>query len=1015
LAGRLFFSGSIRKTLTMLVGLALLPALLIILYSGLELRRNAIEKAKREVLLLARTMGEVQKGITHSAHQTLATLSHMQEVQSLDGLACRRIFSALIAKNPAYIDIVAMDKQGEVFASSKPFGMANLADRHHVRQALATRDFAVGEYIVTRIGQNVPTLPFAHPVLDAQGEPRAVLSAALRLESFAHFFDLGQMPADSFVAVIDQNGIRLFLHPAKQTNPVGEPIAQEAWNNAREAKASGISVHVGSDGVRRIFAFQPVRLSADRSPYMYMWAGIPEAAVLRPANRLLFRNLLLMLLAASLALAISWLVGEKSVVAPIKRLVATAHAFAGGHLHARSGIRDSQAELGQLSEAFDHMADRLIDSQERLRTIADYTYDWEYWMGPEGALRWVSPSCEKITGYSPSELHADPDLIDRMVHPADKAITRKLLDTLTGERRMAQADFRIIHKSGRTVWIDHHCVPTVRPDRTFLGWRVSNRDITDRKQMEKALQESEEQFRSLVEGAPDAIYVQIGSNFAYLNAAAQQLFGAPSAAHLLGQPVLARFHADYHDQVRERVRLIIQQRQSVPRTQRVCLRLDGHPVPVESSAVPITFKGQAAALVFLQDISERKQIEIRLQQARKMEAIGALAGGIAHDFNNMLTPIIGLSEILMDDLPAGSLNRENVTEIYNAARRAGDLVNQILSFSRQSEHKKIPLRIQQVLKEVGQLIRATIPSNIEIHQDLQDDCGPVLADPTNVHQIAMNLVTNAFHAVEQNNGRIAIGLRRMVLTQAQVDAEGMSLDPGPYALLEVSDTGHGIAEETIPKIFDPYFTTKPQGKGTGLGLSVVFGIVKAHGGDIRIDSRVGRGTTVKVYLPQLQREADSGQETQTIVHATGTERILLVDDEEPIVRLERQMLERLGYHVTTRTSSVAALEAFKADPDAYDLVITDMAMPNMTGDQLAEQIVAVRHDIPIVLCTGFSETLHLAKAGAVGIKGFLMKPLARGDLAAVVRKVLVGAVREPPLQRAAPTPQTNQPVKEEKE
>jgi PAS domain S-box-containing protein len=1015
LAGRVSFSGSIRKTLVELVGLALLPALLIILYSGLELRRNAIAEAEREVLLLARTMGEVQKGITQSAHQTLATLSHMQEVQSLDGLACRRIFSALIAKNPAYIDIVAMDKQGEVFASSKPFGIANLADRQYMRQALATRDFVVGEYIVTRIGQNVPTLPFAHPVLDARGEPAAVLVAALHLESFAHFFNLAHMPADSFVAVNDQNGIRLFFHPAKQTNPVGEPISQEAWQNARDAQASGISVHVGSDGVRRILAFQPVRLSADRTPYMYMWAGIPEAAVLRPANLLLLRNLLLMLLAASLALAISWLVGEKRVVKPIKHLVATAHAFAEGHLHARSGIRDSHAELGQLSEAFDHMADSLIDSQERLRTIADYTYDWEYWMGPEGALRWVSPSCEKITGYSPGELHADPDLIDRMVHPADKAITRKLLDTLTGERRMAQADFRIIHKSGRTVWIDHHCVPTVRPDRTFLGWRVSNRDITDRKQMEKALQESEEQFRSLVEGAPDAIYVQIGSNFAYLNAAAQQLFGAPSAAYLLGQPVLARFHADYHDQVRERVRLIIQHRQSVPRSQRVCLRLDGHPVPVESSAVPITFKGQAAALVFLQDISDRKQIEMRLQQARKMEAIGALAGGIAHDFNNMLTPIIGLSEILMDDLPAGSLNRENVTEIYNAARRAGDLVNQILSFSRQSEHKKIPLRIQQVLKEVGQLIRATIPSNIEIHQDLQDDCGPVLADPTNVHQIAMNLVTNALHAVEQNSGRISIGLRRIVLTQAQVDAGGMSLDPGPYALLEVSDTGYGIAAETIPKIFDPYFTTKPQGKGTGLGLSVVFGIVKAHGGDIRIDSRVGRGTTVQVYLPQLQREADSSQETQTIVHATGTERILLVDDEEPIVRLERQMLERLGYHVTTRTSSVAALEAFKADPDAYDLVITDMAMPHMTGDQLAEQIVAVRHDIPIVLCTGFSETLHLAKAGADGIKGFLMKPLARGDLAAVVRKVLVGAVREPPLQRTAPAPQTNQPEKEEKE
>jgi CheY-like chemotaxis protein len=343
----------------------------------------------------------------------------------------------------------------------------------------------------------------------------------------------------------------------------------------------------------------------------------------------------------------------------------------------------------------------------------------------------------------------------------------------------------------------------------------------------------------------------------------------------------------------------------------------------------------------------------------------------------------------LEDLPEGGLDRENVNEILMAARRAGDLVNQILSFSRQSEHKRIPLRIQQVLKEVGKLVRATIPTNIEIHQSLQEECGPVLADPTNVHQIAMNLITNAYHAVEHNGGAITVGLQQTLLDAA--DVAGTPLRQGPHALLTVSDTGHGIPAEVLPRIFDPYFTTKAQGKGTGLGLSVVYGIVREHGGDIRVYSEVGQGTSVKVYLPLIPRDMAAGPPSPAIPLPTGTERILLVDDEEPIVRMETQILERLGYRVTPRTSSVEALAAFQANPAGFDLVITDMAMPNMTGAQMARKLVAIRADIPVILCTGFSEQMAIANAGPAVIKGVLMKPLVRSDLAAEIRRVLDGA------------------------
>jgi PAS domain S-box-containing protein len=519
-------------------------------------------------------------------------------------------------------------------------------------------------------------------------------------------------------------------------------------------------------------------------------------------------------------------------------------------------------------------------------------------------------------------------------------------------------------------------------------------DETVRRQAQAALQQSAAQFRSLLEGAPDAVFVQNDSCFVYVNDAAVRLFGARSAGQLLGTPVLDRYHPDYHQEIRERIRLLHHEKQKIPRRERICLRLDGTSVPVEVSAVPVVFEGQDRSLVFVQDISERKQIEIRLQQAQKMEAIGTLAGGIAHDFNNILFPIMGLSEMLLEDLAPGSLERANVAEIYTAGRRAGDLVNQILSFSRQMEHKKTPIRVQQILREVIKLTRATIPSNIAIHKNIQTDCGPILADPTNVHQIAMNLITNAFHAVEEGGGSIGIELAQIEVDQR--NADGAALTPGAYALLTVSDTGHGIAAEVLPRIFDPYFTTKPQGKGTGLGLSVVFGIVKEHGGDLRVHSEVGRGTVFKVYLPLLQSAAAAGPSAAAVVYPTGSERILLVDDEEPILRLEKQMLERLGYHVSTRTSSVDALAAFQVNPDAYDLVITDMAMPNMTGDQLARRMLAVRADIPVILCTGFSDKMTATKAKSLGIKGFLKKPLVRGDLAGTVRKVLDEASAKSP-------------------
>ncbi len=386
------------------------------------------------------------------------------------------------------------------------------------------------------------------------------------------------------------------------------------------------------------------------------------------------------------------------------------------------------------------------------------------------------------------------------------------------------------------------------------------------------------------------------------------------------------------------------------------------------------------------DITERKKMEEQIRRAQRMESIGNLAGGIAHDFNNLLFPIVGISEMLLQDLPPGGIERENVEEIYKAGRRGSDLVKQILAFSRRSDHKMLPVRIQHILQEVAKLCRATIPSNIEIIRDIQSDCGMVTVDPAQIHQVAMNLVTNAYHAVEGAGGKISIKLAEIELKPA--DVEKTSLEPGRYAELTVSDTGCGIDPNISDKIFEPYFTTKETGKGTGLGLAVVYGIVKEHSGDVKVFSEPGKGARFSVYLPIGNGQAELVQSSEFGNIQTGVERILLVDDEESIAKLEKKRLERLGYEVTPFTDSLAAFEAFKATPGAFDLLVTDMTMPNMTGDQLARKVLSVAPNLPVVICSGFSERMDDEKARSLGIKGFLGKPVLLSEMARTIRTVL---------------------------
>ena len=517
----------------------------------------------------------------------------------------------------------------------------------------------------------------------------------------------------------------------------------------------------------------------------------------------------------------------------------------------------------------------------------------------------------------------------------------------------------------------------------------------NRRIAEQNLRESEEKFRSFTEHSFVGFYVNQDGLFKYVNPKFAEIFAYAVDECTNGMHFRQLVHPEdlavVEEQVRRRSAGEIDSAQYKFRG----IKKTGEIVHAEIYGSSLVYQGKPAVIGTILDVTKELEMEKRLAQSQRMEAIGSLAGGIAHDFNNILFPIVGLSELLLEDLPADGPQYENAREILKAGQRGSDLVKQILTFSRQSEQRKMPIRIQQILKEVMKLIRATIPVNIQITQDIQPDCPLVLADPTQIHQIAMNLITNAYHAVGQTKAGISVRLRETELVPHAFPES--DLPPGRYALLSVADTGSGIDPLIIDKIFEPYFTTKEEGKGTGLGLAVVYGIVKEHQGDIRLHSDLGKGTKFDVYLPIMAETEETVSIEKREDLARGTERILLVDDEEPIIRLEKQILERLGYHVTERTSSYDALREFAAQPSSFDLLISDMTMPNMTGDQLAREFMAVRPDFPVIICTGFSERLNRENAAAAGIRGFLMKPIVKSEMARMVRKVLdeaYGAIEE---------------------
>jgi len=643
------------------------------------------------------------------------------------------------------------------------------------------------------------------------------------------------------------------------------------------------------------------------------------------------------------------------------------------------------------------IGDVFMERKQLYETILNHRFQLTGLLSPDGFLIAANKTALAVAGVSESEVSGrlfwecpwwrhSTEIQDELKVAIQKAAS--------GEFVRFEATH--LNKNGDLRDIDFSLTPVLGERGEVIYLVPEGLDITDAKKRETALRESEERHRILAETSSNAIFMMNRNMFVECNQKSLDIFQC-TRKEIIGRRLLDFSPPEQPGRIDSKKAM----------TEKINAALQGQPqcfswmltknggtyVETELGLNRIDLSTGPHIIGRLNDVTERnrlgkerKELQERLQQAQKMEAVGTMAAGIAHDFNNILAPIIGYAELTMEQAQReGSTVYKYQNHILKAALRAKDLIGQVLAFSRKGDEVIKPVKVRMILKETLKLIRASLPSNIDIVETIDSD-GVVMSSSTHIQQVVMNLCTNAGHALKENGGLLKVGLGEEALGEEFTNGPS-DLSPGRYIKLTIGDTGHGIPPEIQQRIFNPYFTTKKKGEGTGLGLSVVHGIVKDCGGEILFDSEPGKGTVFSVYLPAVP---ETGDEEKRPLQATpgGSENILLVDDEKPILDMYTRFLERLGYSVTARVSSVEALAAFKWNPDAYDLVITDMTMPDMMGDELAKEMSGCRPDIPIILSTGHSDLLFGKSLKSLAVDALLRKPVIMSDLAVTIRQLI---------------------------
>ncbi len=888
--------------------------------------------------------------------------------------------------------IFILDAQG-VARASVPTDLNRVGTNYHdvpiIQAALEQKRTMVTDPLFGKITKQ-PLVDVIVPIHDPAGQFQGLVIGATNLAK-PNFFDTVNTATygttGSFFVIAPKSRRYVASSDKQRVMTVGPPVGVNPLYDKHIAGYEGSGVAISSRGVLELSSCKRIP-----SVNWVMSSVLPADEALAPIANMQRSLSIGALVLTMLAGGITWWWLRRQF-RPLREASELLTSMGEG-AHPRQPLPVyRQDEIGQIANAFNGLLSRILAEEERavehaanerLRKIISHVpgvvFQYHLFADGSACFPFASEALTEIYGVSPEEVREKVDPVRTMTHPEDRERFFASLYASADSLSLWRINYRICLPDGSIKWVLIDAMP--EQDKGGITWYGFISDITEAKAVEEKLRIAAMTFLT-----NDGIMITDANHVILrVNPAFTQITGY-TPDELVGQtPEFLGFdynEASFHKNIQAEL-----QAKGGWQNEILNIHKNGNKFPCWLTINAVKDEGGKTThyVSIVKDITERNKIEeekarlqAQLYQAQKMEAIGTLAGGIAHDFNNILSVILGYSEMASQDLDTP--NQKNMEKVMAAANKAKGLVQQILAFSRQTEVKRIPLKIQPLISDGLKMLRSSIPSTIRIIEDLDPKSGAVLADPTQIYQILMNLCTNAYHAMEASGGVLSVSLKSCVIN------EDDQIAPGDYVELTIADTGSGIDPDIIEKIFDPYFTTKGSGKGTGMGLAIIHGILKESGGTITVESRKGEGTAFHVYFPLVTPIVDQNVAAVPPLEMGG-ERILFIDDDELIAEMGKNMLETLGYHATVHISSTEALKVFENAPGDFDLVITDQTMPGMTGADLARQMIKIRPDIPIILCTGYSDVIDEDSAKAIGIKKFAFKPLSMELLSKLLRDVL---------------------------
>ncbi len=995
--------GSIKKKLAILFLVAALPTIVIIVFTGLDNHRRAVATAEQELLAFSRHLAQTQTQATQAAKTLLEGLALLPEIRAADATECGRLFASLLKINPAYAAIHLVDRNGELVASGSARRHANFAHTRHFREAFATRTFATGEYLIG-VTLGVPVFTFGFPVRDDQGEIRGVLLTSIRLDRYGDLFKHTRFPDNSFIGVCDSNGARLFRFPEDPGMPLGEPIKQAVFNGAASGPAEGLLLERGTDGVERIVAFQQLRLAPDQPPYMYFFVGAPRAMFYANAQSGMLRDLGILFLAIGLTLISGWFLGGRTVGARLEELAEASKRIGQGDLSVRVGPAPEITEIDVLAGSFNTMAESLARDIARRRQAEEALRQSEHrhkiifqhsplaiiFFDHEGAIIDCNEPFIKIMGSTREKLIGFNTA--RQSSPKMRDTIKK---ALAGEVAVFEDEYTSITggvtKSLRVVF------NPISPEQTPSPVIATLEDITERKEAEKALLESEARFRNLFEQVP-SIAVQgygLDGTTLYWNLASENLYGYCAREAIGKKLVDLIIPPEMREDVSAAMRSMAETKIPIPASELMLMRKDGSRVVVFSSHAIVERAGGEPVLFCIDiDLTSRKEAEealLRLKEAAESanQAKSEFLANMSHEIRTPINGVMGMLQLL-ETTPLDAEQTRYIHMAAEAAKRLTRLLTDILDLSRveagKMEIRKAPFQTRDIVDSVSGLFAVTARNKgVALECSLAPDMPEVLVgDETRVRQILFNLVGNALKFTER--GRVGLEVSAM-------SAKGAN---SWRVHFRVTDTGIGIAEERLSDIFEPFrqvensFTRNYQ--GAGLGLSIVHRLVGLMGGSVSIESTPGEGTSVHVALPFEAHRIEPSGTADASPGDTGPGLHVLLAEDDPSNRIPTQkLLEKSGHTVFLAENGEQAIKLLAANE--IDCILMDVQMPVMNGVEAARAIresttLGPKRHVPIIALTAYAMDGDKESFLAAGMNGYVAKPATLEELTRAMRKII---------------------------